>query len=70
MNSLQFPLQLRLGNVLEALSNDDLGFDFGQGTAGMMQVVTKFTSAEVRLPFGNIAGHRNGSSANLVSEPI
>ncbi len=70
MDSLQFGLQLRLGNVLETLSNDDLSFDFGQRTAGVMQVVRKFASAEVRLPFSNIAGHGNGSPTNLVGEPI
>ncbi len=66
MDSLQFGVQLRLGNVVETLPNDDLRFDFSHRTAGMMQVMTKFVSAEVRLPLSNVAGHRDGSSANLV----
>ncbi|HEV2114557.1 MAG TPA: hypothetical protein VGR48_00930 [Terriglobales bacterium] len=66
LDSLQFRLLLRFGNVPETLGDDDLSFDFSQRAARMMQVVTKFASAEVRLSFSNIAGHRNGSPANLV----
>ena len=66
MDSLQFGVQLRLGNVVETLRNDDLRFDFGQRASGMMQIMTKLSPAEVCLSFRNIAGHGDGGPTNLV----
>lgn len=70
MDSLQFGVQLSLGDLVKTLRDDDLRFDFSQRTAGIMQIMTKFAPAEVCLPLRDIAGNRNGSPTYLVGQAV
>ena len=61
---------LRFSKIISSLCNDNLSFELCQGSTSVSKKVTKLTTAEVCLPFRNIARDRDRGATHLIGQAI
>jgi hypothetical protein len=61
---------LRFSKIMSSLCNDNLSFEFCQGSTGVAKKVTKLTPAEMSLPFRNVTRDRDGCAPHLIGQTV